>query len=90
MFDSIAEWVKDNIFNSFQVLINVLAEIRLSRDQESKNIFKNGIMNDEILRVSIKTNADGEVYQSIKSSSDFIPSLTEWKDLVLPDIIAAS
>jgi bifunctional enzyme CysN/CysC len=48
MFDSISEWVKDNIFNSFQVLINVPAEIRLSRDQESKNIFKNGIMNDEI------------------------------------------
>jgi hypothetical protein len=37
----------------------------------------------EILRASIKTNNDGEVYQSIKSSSDFIPSLKEWKDLVL-------
>ncbi|WP_206196636.1 condensation domain-containing protein, partial [[Flexibacter] sp. ATCC 35103] len=33
----------------------------------------------EILRASIKTNNDGEVYQSIKSSSDFIPSLT-YKD----------
>ncbi|OMQ08164.1 adenylyl-sulfate kinase [[Flexibacter] sp. ATCC 35103] len=62
MFDSIAEWVKDNIFNSFQVLINVPAEIRFSRDQESKNIFKNGIMNDEIYDLPKKPDLIVENY----------------------------
>ena len=101
MFDEIEEWVRINIPNSMQVLLDVPAEERILRDSKTKKIFHNNNNNDSdydfpkksdvIIKnhggVTPKNSAKKiiEYYQNFKVNVADRNRSKHWKDYYLKD-----
>ncbi|MBL1140618.1 MAG: adenylyl-sulfate kinase [Proteobacteria bacterium] len=47
MFDSLGDWISENVPNSMQVYLKVPKKVRLDRDAQTKKIFLNSKLNDD-------------------------------------------
>ena len=51
MFQEIHDWVRDNVTNSMQIMLDVPPDIRIQRDAETKRIYQTKEPNDDLYDV---------------------------------------